>query len=640
MSLRVSPLIGSGMVLQEGVSVPVWGEAEPGAEVSVSFMGKIYRATADSSGAWRLFLDNQSSGGPYTMEIISDKPADGNPIMLNDIYAGDVWLCSGQSNMEMPMREIKDDFPEEWQPPVNALIRQFRVPQEWDFSGPRKELSGGCWKAAAAGPAEAETLDEFSACAWFFASALYEKHPKPIGLVNAAWGGTPVESWMSRDALAAFPAIIAKGDQYNNPAKCAEIIRANEAAIKAWEDNAAAADRGLAESWQRPETDIGAWSDISLPDNFAGTVPENFSGVIWLRREFEASGEFAAEESRLWMGTIVDADTAYVNGVEVGSTPYRYPQCKYTIPAGLLHAGKNQIVIRVICRDGDGGVTRDKVFRIFTKKSNGRCSSIDLGGTWKYRIGMSAPFRPEEFFIHRQPMCLFNAMIAPLTDYPCKGVIWYQGESNDVNPHEYEQLFRLMINDWRSRYKNPLPFLLVQLPIYGDPEDNHESSPWAIIREAQRSALSLPATGMAAGLDLGEWNDLHPVNKKDIGRRLALAAEKVVFNTPNTSPGPLVRGVERRGNKLLISFDNCGDGLTADGQPHVSIVSGGQVYRVAAKIDGPDCISIDMGAIENPEKILYAWAKNPRDRQLFNADGLPVIPFNITLFSQHNLLNT
>ena len=626
MPLKVSPLISSSMVVQQEAAVPVQGEAAPGAEITVSFIDKTYRATADSDGAWRLFLDSRASGGPYAMEITAGSA---EKITLDDIYVGDVWLCSGQSNMELPMQRIKDNFPEEWEPPVNALIRQFKVPQECDFSGPRSELSGGCWKAA-----DAQTLDEFSGTAWFFARALYEKHQTPIGLINAAWGGTPIESWMSRAALTAsaaapFPAAIAGSDQYADDAKRAEIARANEAAIRAWEDNVAA-DRGLAEKWQSPQTDIAAWSEMTLPGNFAAADLAGFCGVLWLAKDFEIPAPLIAHNWSLWMGTIVDADTAYINGVEAGNTAYRYPPRKYAIPAGLLRAGKNRIVIRVICNNGEGGVTAGKPFRIFTPNE-----TVELGGTWKYRVGISAHRRPDEVFFQRQPMCLFNAMIAPVLQYPLRGVIWYQGESNDPNPHEYAQLFRLMIDDWRAQNGKNLPFLFVQLPIFGEPEDNNESSSWAIIREAQASALSLPATGMAAGLELGEWNDLHPLNKKDIGRRLALAAEKTVYHAPNTSPGPVVRGIERRADRLFISFNNCGKGLTMNGQLHVGIVAGETVFRLPADIDGPDCIAIDISTIndkdKNPEKVLYAWANNPRDRQLYNSDGLPAIPYRLPI---------
>jgi len=803
MALHPSPLIGSNMVIPQEAAVPLWGTATPGASITATFSEKTYRATADSAGSWRIVLDKQAAGGPHTLEIA----AGDEKRTFTGIYAGDVWLCSGQSNMELPMARLKDDFPAEWQPPVNALIRQFKVPQEYDFAGPRADFSGGCWEAATP-----ETLNEFYATSWFFARALYEKHPVPIGLINAAWGGTPIESWMSAEALAPYPAKIAAGAHYADPAARAAITGTTEAAIQAWENEVAALDRGLAEQWQNPATDQSAWDAIDLPNNFATTVPADFCGAIWLRRDFEASADFAAGEAHLWMGTIVDADTAYVNGIEVGNTPYRYPPCKYVIPAGVLKAGTNQVVIRVICRDGEGGVTQGKPFRIFSDRG-----AIELGGAWKCRIGASAPQRPDEFFIQRQPMCLYNAMIAPVLDWALKGVIWYQGEANDSDPSDYAALFPAMINDWRGKWRQrsgvqaTLPFLFVQLPIWGEPTDTDESNSWAIIRDAQAQALSLPMTGMAAGLELGEWNDLHPVNKKDIGRRLALAAEKVVYHEANTSPGPMVRAVERQGDRLLITFDNCGAGLVREGEiaaninwvfnaepikrlegtefsksaidlitqvddffksigrkvereylgvvdltrhgirdsiahglgrekaaafmavpniiqhgkiidlqtnwkgrgyntyvidapitigdidfiaeviinqdkdgqrfylheveikekaqsafktatergaPQASkliitqklkevkeknakisdekpclgiVAAGGQTRRAAAEIVGPDCLSVDLSAVENPARVLYAWAKNPRDRGLFNSDGLPVIPFRVIL---------
>ena len=649
MPLKVSPLTGSSMVVQQEAAVPVRGEAAPGAEITVSFIDKTYRTTADSNGAWRLLLDSHACGGPYVMTITAaGNGAAVENIVLDDIYVGDVWLCSGQSNMEMPMQRLKDDFPAEWEPPVNASFRQFKVPQEWDFSGPRQELSGGRWKAAGA-----QTLDEFSGVAWFFAQALYAKRPVPVGLINAAWGGTPVEAWMSREALAAAAsaasaaaaeAKIAQGDRYADPAVRAAITEKTTEAVQEWEINLAHEDRGLAQDWKNPQTDITAWGDITLPGDFAAAGLEGFCGVLWLAKDVEVSASFAAQAARrdaaIWLGTITDADTVYINGVNVGNTTYRYPPRKYQAVcragAGMLKEGKNRIVIRVTCNNGEGGVTAGKPFRLFTHDETAEQVPLELAGTWKYQIGAAAAQRPEEFFLQRQPMGLFNAMIAPLQDYPLKGVIWYQGESNDRSPHEYAALFTALINDWRSGWnspglKSPLPFLFVQLPIFGEPQDNNESSSWAAIRAAQRSALSLPATGMAAGLELGEWNDLHPVNKKGIGRRLALAAEKVVYGEPNASPGPMARAVERRGDRLFITFDHCGAGLTADGKPHVSVVAESGLFRLPADIDGPECLSIDISAVKTPKKVLYAWANNPRDRQLYNSDGLPAIPFTIAL---------
>ena len=595
----------------------MWGKSPPNAFIGVSFLGKTYHTQADETGAWRLVMDSAAFGGPFTLEASIE--GDAEIIYINDVYVGDVWLCSGQSNMELPMQRLRDDFAGEWEAPVNALIRQFKVPQEWDFSGPRRECCSGSW--AAASP---ETLDEFSATAWFFAQTIFEKYTIPIGLINASWGGTPVEAWMSREGLSAFPHKIAQGEQCADPAFCGAISKKTEDAIAAWEENVRRLDAGWAGQWHKVETDHSQWGEITLPGDFTAAGLAGLCGVVWLRTEFTVPPGFPNQAAKLWLGTIIDSDTVFINGAEVGCTAYRYPPRKYTVPAGLLHEGVNVLVMRVVCCNGQGRVTKDKEFRLFAGNSR-----IELAGTWQFRVGMNAgAVRPEAFFFQRQPMGLFNAMIAPLLDFPCKGVIWYQGESNDGNSGEYAALFTALIQDWRDKKRQgELPFLFVQLPIYGEPEENNESPSWAIIREAQASALSLPATGMAAGLDLGEWNELHPVNKKDIGRRLALAADSVVFKNTNTAPGPRPQSVQRRQERLFITFDNCGAGLTARETPYVSIAAGGGLFRLPATIEGPECLSIDISSIKNPEKVLYAWANNPRDRQLFNADGLPVIPF-------------
>jgi sialate O-acetylesterase len=616
------------MVLQQGVQIPLAGESAPDAEITVSLSpptgeaDKTYRTRANPNGKWQVLLDSQTAGGSYTIKINDIQNVD--TICIYNIYFGDVWVCSGQSNMEMPMQRIRDNFPEEWNSSVNSLIREFRVPQEWDFSGPRDDFPGGRWAVAAG-----ENLHKFSAVAWFFANALFENHHTPIGLITAAWGGTPVEAWMSREALAAFPEKIARGEQYADAALRKEIARNSEAAIKGWYDGLNAGDSGLTQDWHKPDQWGGVPDGIiTLPGDFSQTGIDNFCGSLWLHREFETDEAFVTQDTKIWLGTIVDSDIIFVNGVEVGNTGYRYPPRKYAIPADLLRKGKNHIVIRVICNNGQGGVTRDKPFKIFSG-----CGSIELGGTWDYRIGMTMTGPcPEDFFFQRQPMGLFNAQIAPMLKYPCKGIIWYQGESNDPNPHEYAALFTAFIEDWQSKIQWPhsvekLPFLFVQLPIFGEPDENNESASWAILREAQCSALSLPATGMAAGLELGEWNDLHPMDKKGIGRRLALAAEKLVYKAANTAPGPLLRSGVLREGRLLLSFDNCGAGLTARTPPYVSVVAGGKFFRVPAVIEGADCLSVDVSGIANAETILYAWANNPLDRALYNADGLPMIPF-------------
>jgi len=621
----VSPLFGDGMVLQQGISVPVWGKAAPGTRVYVKILDKRYSTHADAEGKWRVSLAGRPSGGPYDMTV----SAIGRKTVFRDVYFGDVWICSGQSNMEMTMQRLGDNFPEEWDAP-DPMIRQFTVPQEWDFSGPRDELSGGRWEVASGG-----TLGDFSAAAWFFAREMRKKRDTPVGLVVAAWGGTPVEAWMSRDALAAFPKKIELGGKYASSVICNMIARENDAAIKVWYDALAVGDRGLVEKWYKPQAVFSQWGKMTLPGAFSRAGLDKFCGAVWLRKQVNIPAGFAQKESRLWLGTITDADTVYVNGTEVGNTGYRYPPRKYAIPAGLLREGKNDVVIRVVCCSGDGGITDGKDFRLFSGDK-----SIGLDGIWEYRVGMRASKHcPERFFFQRQPMGLFNAMIAPILDFPCKGILWYQGESNESNPGEYRELFAAHIADWQRKWQSAkngdaapeTPFLFVQLPVWGAPGENSVSSPWAILREAQRAALALPQTGMATGLDLGEWNDLHPVNKKDIGRRLALAAERLVFGGENTAPGPMFRGMKWFQGRILLGFDCCGEGLTAEERPCVTVVAGGKHHRVPAEIEGPECVSVDVSSLQNPERILYAWANNPRDRQLFNSDGLPAVPFRVEI---------
>jgi len=597
--------------MQRDSAFPLWSKEK----ISVAFLGKKYESQ-NVGGKWLVTLDPVQAGGPYTMEIAYTEGS----YSVQDIYAGDVWVCAGQSNMELQMDRLRDNYSEEWENREFPLIRLFKAPQEWDFASVRDELTGGKWIS----PSK-ETLHEFTGTGWFFAKELYKKYGIPIGLVRTAWGGTPVESWMSADALKDFPEKIAEGKKYADDGEREKIAKETTKAITEWETNLRNKDCGLAEKWEKEQTDISKWDEIILPGEFSCSGLSAFCGVIWLAKEFEASEEFSSKTAKVWLGTITDADTVYINGEEIGGITYRYPPRKY-VSKGHIKKGKNRIVIRVTCNNGDGGITADKPFRIFTDNE-----TVELAGTWKYKVGADAAARPAEFFFQRLPTGNYNAMIAPLLKYPLKGVIWYQGESNDSQPNDYEKLFRLMIQDWRKKCaNNELPFLFVQLPVWKAPSDNKEDSSWAIIRQAQAAALSLPATGMACALELGEWNDLHPLNKKDVGIRLFLAAEKTLYKIENSSPGPVLQRVERRQEKLFLYFNNCAAGLKTVPQgekPHVSVIDGERQVRLPAEIEGKDVICIDASSLKEPKKVLYAWADNPRDRQLFNSDGLPMLPF-------------
>jgi sialate O-acetylesterase len=607
----LSTLISDGMIIQRDVLFPVWSKEK----LFITFSEKKYESR-EVNGKWLLTLDPVKAGGPFTMDIQGESGS----CTLSDIYAGDLWMCAGQSNMEMQMDRLRDDYGEEWENKDFPLVRLFNVPQEFDFTSPCEELTGGRWISPSR-----ETLHEFTAVGWFFAREMYKKYGIPIGLVRTAWGGTPVEAWMSEEALKDFPEIIAEKNKYADSGKREQILKETADAVNKWEKHLRSEDLGLAQDWEKEQTDISNWNDITLPGDFYSAGLSDFCGVIWLARDIEASAGFADKNVFVWLGTITDSDTVYINGVETGNTGYRYPPRKYACK-GIIKKGKNRIVIRVICNNGEGGFTKNKPFRIFTDNE-----SVELAGTWKYKVGVSASVRPDDFFPQRFPTGNYNAMIAPLLKYPLKGVIWYQGESNDSNPNNYEKLFRLMIQDWREKSVNKeLPFFFVQLPVWKPPSDNNESSSWAIIREAQAAAMSLPATGMACALDLGEWNDLHPMNKKDVGIRLFLAAEKTLFKIENSSPGPVLKRVEKREEKLFLYFNNCAGGLKTvpEGEkPYVSVIDSYMQVLCPAQIAGKDVICIDTSSIKKPKKVLYAWADNPASRQLYNSDGLPVLPF-------------
>ncbi|MCL2806504.1 MAG: sialate O-acetylesterase [Treponema sp.] len=594
--LGLSPYLSDGMVIQRDVRFPVWSRKK----VSAAFLGKNYESE-NISGKWLFITEPAAAGGPFEMTIFCGQET----LYLKDIYIGDVWLCAGQSNMEMPMLRLKDDFGDEWEIKDYPPIRHFAVPQIYNFIEPCDDISGGCWTVASA-----NSLGGFSAAAWFFAKNMYEKYRVPIGLVNTAWGGTPVESWMSIEDLADYPLKISASKK--NEEK-------SDIAIHDWESNLDLKDLGIIEEWQKQQTDISCWKYITLPGYFEQS---EFCGSVWFAKDFESDADL--KNAKVWLGTIVDADTVYINGKEIGSTAYRYPPRKYFAD---IKKGINRITIRVICRNGDCCVTKDKPFRIFSDNK-----TIELCGTWKYSIGASLKPRPLEIFPQRKPIGNYNAMIAPILKFPLKGVIWYQGESNEANPCEYENLFKLMINGWRQRYGCVLPFIFVQLPTFCPEAENNEQSRWAILREAQKQTLSLPDTGMACALELGEWNDIHPVNKKDVGFRLFMAADKTVFGAENSSPGPMFKNYVKKNKHIYLYFDNCAKGLKSiTDDAFISVTENDITTRLPAVIIEPNCLFIDYSSVKNPKNILYAWADNPKDRAFFNSDVLPMIPFRITI---------
>ena len=627
--VRLPKLISDGMVLQRNAPVKIWGWAGKNEKIVVRFIGSTYNTTADDSGNWSILLSDLKAGGPYTMQIYGN-----NYIIIYNIMVGDVWVAGGQSNMEHNMGSFDWYYKKEIANSRNDNIRQFLVPETFDFNGPQKDFKSGSWKCA-----NPKNVLKFSAVAYFFAKYIYDKYKVPIGLINSSLGGSPAESWLSAGALKEFPKYYAEAQKYKNNELIKQIRESDSKRINAWYAQSWEKDKGYKnpdEVWYDPSLNTSGWSTMKIPGYWADNTnlgPVN--GVIWFRKKVDIPASMIDKPGKLILGRIVDADSCFINGKFIGTTSYLYPRRKYYIPPGVLKEGENTVVVRVISNIGVGGFVPDKPYEITAGKE-----SVSLKGEWKYRVGDKMQPLQSQTFIRWMPEGLYNAMTAPLLNYRIKGVIWYQGESNANNPAqsiEYKKLFPAVIRNWREKWnEGNFPFLFVQLPNFMKPDSLPSESNWALLREAQLDALSLPNTGMAVTIDIGEWNDIHPVDKKDVGKRLALAAEKVAYGDNNVVySGPIYKSMKIEGSRIVLSFSHTGKGLIAKGGGPLKYfaIAGADKHFVwaEAEIKGNKVI-VWNSKITKPVAVRYAWADDPQGANLYNKEGLPASPFRTDNF--------
>ncbi|HEV2480668.1 MAG TPA: endo-1,4-beta-xylanase [Puia sp.] len=622
--VRLPRLVRDSMILQRDRPIPIWGWAGKGERVSVVFNGKTYRSRSGEGGKWTLQLPAMGAGGPYTM-VVSGK----NRIVLHDILVGDVWLCSGQSNMVHQLKLHSVRYPEAIAGAHYPEIRQFWIPTLTDLQGPQGDLPAGHWMSAVP-----QDVAEFSAVAYFFARDLYEKYHVPIGIINASVGGTPIEAWISEAGLKDFPELVKTVDKNKDTAYI------NGMARQRWAEMAGRpkpADKGLTgpEPWYSPAYVPGGWRPIGIPGYWEDQGLRDLDGVVWYRREIDVPASMTGKPAKVFLGRIVNADALYINGKEVGNTTYEYPQRRYPVPADLLKPGKNLFVVRVTNTFGKGGFVPDKPYCLIAGGD-----TVDLKGSWEYKVG--EVFVPHarsggwSFSAQNAPAALYNAMIAPLVPYGIKGFVWYQGEANTNRAAEYARLQPAMIADWRSHWKEgDIPFLYVQLPGFGDYNYLPAESGWAELREAQLQTLAVPHTGMAVAIDLGEWNDIHPDRKEPVGDRLALAAEAIAYGDSGVVySGPVYQSAVLSGGKVTISFTHAGGGLvTNDGEePQEFAIAGADRKFVwaNAKIEG-DKVVVWSDSIKEPAYVRYAWADDPVDPNLYNKEGLPASPFETVI---------
>ena len=613
-------LIKDSMILQRDSKINIWGWASNGEKVNVKFNNKTYKTITGNNGKWMLHLASMKAGGPYTMEI-SGK----NKIVLHEILIGDVWVCAGQSNMEHQMKLHSVYYSKEIANANYPEIRQFKIPNITNLISPQQDMPGGSWKWA-----NPINVNDFSAVAYFFAKDLYEKYHVPIGIINASWGGIPIESMMSEESLQSFPNIIQTIEKNKDTGYVNET---NRKAFTAMQSLPKPEDKGITEKWFDTSYVPKEWRRIAVPGYWEDQGVKDLDGVVWYRREIDVPASMinpANGGTKIFLGRIVDADELYINGKKIGNTTYLYPQRRYQIADNILRPGKNLFVVRVTNNFGKGGFVPDKPYLLIAGND-----TIDLTGYWQYKVG--AAFTSSKvnggagIALQNQPTALYNSMISPIINYTIKGFVWYQGESNTGKPDEYAKLQPAMITDWRNKWKEgDIPFLFVQLPGFMDYNYLPSESQWAEFREAQAKSLSLPNTAMAVAIDVGEWNDVHPDKKKQVGDRLALAAEKIVYGENIIYSGPVYHSQKIEGNKIIISFSNAGSGLTTNDDEALAefAIAGADKKFVwaNAKIDG-DKIIVSNDEITDPKYVRYAWGDDPVNPNLINKEGLPAAPF-------------
>jgi sialate O-acetylesterase len=619
-NIRLPHLIGNNMVLQRNAPITIWGWSDAREKITVQFEANTLTTRADKNGSWKMVFPSMQAGGPYSMNIHGN-----NTIRLENILIGEVWICSGQSNMEWTVAQSNNSL-EEIEKANYPEIRLFDVPNKVELK-PVGDVSGGEWKACSP-----STVANFSAIGYFFGRNLFIDLKVPIGLISTNWGGTLIECWTSDDALATVPACESKVIELRNldPKKMEDQQKERfdkiQLLIQGNSD-------GLADGkalWAEPGFNDADWAAMKVPGLWEQSLLPGLDGVVWFRREVEVPEDMLNTSLTLSLGKIDDSDMTWINGILVGKTESRYDQERnYELPGGVIQPGKNIITVRVEDTGGGGGFWSEE--QVLCLKSPQK--SIALAGDWKFKISpvhysfFESIAGPNDF-----PSTLFNGMIHPLLNYAVKGAIWYQGESNAENAFLYRSLLPLMINNWREKWNNPeLVFLIVQLANFKQASALPIASDWAELREAQLMALSVPKTGMAVTIDIGEANNIHPRNKQDVGYRLSLAALKTAYNQNLVYSGPIYKSMQIKGNTIELEFNHTGSGLVARdkyGYPKGFSIAGADHQFIWAKayITG-NRVVVYSDAVSEPVAVRYAWADNPDDANLYNVEGLPASPF-------------
>lgn len=631
--LALSPLFDEGCVLQAGMPVRLWGTGHPGATISVSIQNRQVEAIVNIDGTWNVTLDVLETGGPYSLTAEYMRPASENvstdcgipesdsadmetPVS-HQVYVGEVFICAGQSNMEYQMEFLHWRYPSEFNREPDALLRHCKVPVRFDFHKPRRDFDEPVrWVGAAP-----DTLDEFSGIGYFFGRMVREWLDVPVGLLNITLGGSPIESWMDEETLANWPQTLADLEPYRDDDVALTRSEMSIALKTQWYENLAKAETS---------SDNGLCGTATLPAFLADVDSRlsEFRGVIHLRKTVTLPTYVDGCSAALHLGAMVDSDTTRVNGVVVGSSEHQYLSRDYVIPAGVLHAGRNEIDVRLVVEHGAGRVTPGKHMHIDIGDD-----SFNLDGAWHYEVTSIADTDcPDEDFVRWKPLGLYNGMTATCAGYGARAVLWYQGESNTGDTADaYGRMLASMIGCWRKAWgQDRLPFLVVQLP--GFSIDGVEDGGWPLVRYHQwKAAQDIDDVAVVVTLDVGDWNDLHPWNKRAVADRLFYAAQRLAFGYADSPRSPEPVDVQLAAGKLTVSFDDgtgdCGLG-TIDGTDPGEfelVWEDGSSAVVQGRVAG-NSVTIDV-PWRRPASVKYAWRNAPERGLLCGVNGMPVGPF-------------